>query len=104
MTGPDAKAARCVHDIKSWPESFTAILTGRKRFEVRRFDRPYRTGDQVLLHEWDPLVDYTGRKATYLIGFIQHGPPMPPGWCAFELLALEDVNRYADAILRAQNL
>lgn len=95
-----------VHRLKSWPDGFRAVLTGRKRFEVRRDDRGYATGDTVELREYTPNVDqlelvpgggtpgtYSGRSAMFLIGYITRGAPLPAGWCAFDLVSLEDLNR-----------
>ena len=76
------------HDLKTWPEPFAAILDGRKRFEIRRADRPFAVGDEVLLREWATQVgDYTGREIrttiTYLVQPGEWG--LPPGLCVFGL-------------------
>lgn len=42
------------HELKCWPESFEAIATGVKTFEIRKDDRGYRVGDYLLLREWKP--------------------------------------------------
>jgi Domain of unknown function (DUF3850) len=94
------------HDVKSWPRGFRAVLGGRKRFEVRRDDRspPFASGDTITLHEFDPEAvedgprGYTGRRASFLIGYVQRGAPMPPGWCAFELVAPEEAQRVGVAL------
>jgi hypothetical protein len=41
-----------VHELKSWPEFFSAIETGEKTFELRRNDRNYQVGDVLVLREW----------------------------------------------------
>ena len=98
------------HRVKSWPRAFADVLTGRKRFEVRRDDRspPYVAGDVVVLLEFNPAPaatssdpgpeGFTGRKATYRIGYIQRGAPNPPGFCAFDLVSMEDWQRFTAAI------
>lgn len=43
-----------VHELKTWPEFFQAIVTGKKRFEFRKDDRGFTVGDCVLLYYWDP--------------------------------------------------
>lgn len=44
---------RVRHELKSWPEFFYSTLNGRKRFELRRDDRPEKlqVGDELLLKE-----------------------------------------------------
>ena len=42
------------HEKKIHPEPFRAIVAGRKTFEVRKFEEPWREGDTLLLREWDP--------------------------------------------------
>lgn len=106
-TNPTGKPRRNVHELKCWPQSFRAILTGRKRFEVRRDDRRprFESGDQVTLHEYDPgdgtrpPKGFTGQKATYLIGYVSRSAALPAGWCAFELISPEDAARVGLAIL-----
>lgn len=93
------------HALKSWPDNFRAALSGRKRFEVRRDDRTpaFQPGDVVLLHEYDPVPErgrFTGRKATFFVGYVERSGCLPDGWCAFELVSSEDLNRVALALGR----
>lgn len=43
------------HELKTWPEFFEAIQSGKKKFEVRKNDRDFKTGDTLLLKEYDPF-------------------------------------------------
>lgn len=91
------------HRLKSWPSSFRHILTGRKRFEIRKDDRDprFQAGDLVELREFDPTsieVGYTGRRALYFIGFVERSEAIPPGWCGFDLVSQEDFQRVALAL------
>lgn len=102
------------HHLKSWPENFRAVLSGRKRFEVRRDDREPRfaPGDVVFLHEYEPAssdiegkisgLGYTGRRALYFIGYVERSPALPDGWCGFELVSSEDLNRVGLALGRGR--
>lgn len=59
---------------KIWPEYFDAIVSGKKKFELRLNDFEVKEGDTMLLEEWDPKISqYTGRKiekkVTYVLPF-----------------------------------
>ncbi|WP_320204851.1 DUF3850 domain-containing protein [Cronobacter malonaticus] len=41
------------HNLKIWPEHYSAVCAGVKRAELRKNDRHYRTGDTLDLCEWD---------------------------------------------------
>ncbi|RYG63647.1 DUF3850 domain-containing protein, partial [bacterium] len=43
-----------VHDLKTQPEPFQAVWSGRKNFELRQNDRDFAMGDILLLREFDP--------------------------------------------------
>jgi len=92
------------HELKSWPAHFGAALTGRKRFEIRRDDRTpgFQAGDVVVLLEYDPHEEeprrFTGRRAMFFIGYVERSACLPPGWCGFDLVSPEDLNRVALAL------
>jgi Domain of unknown function (DUF3850) len=93
------------HRLKSWPESFRAILAGRKRFEIRRDDRNFQPGDIVELLQWDPVPDddetprgFTGERAMFFVGYVERSPAIPAGWCGFELITAREINRVALAM------
>lgn len=49
-----------VHELKTPPPYFADIAAGVKRFDIRRNDRAFQTGDVVVLREWHPIqVDAT---------------------------------------------
>ena len=43
------------HVLKCWPEYYEAVIGGEKTFEVRKWDRPYRVGDTLLLKEYNQV-------------------------------------------------
>ncbi|MBI2405835.1 DUF3850 domain-containing protein [Candidatus Microgenomates bacterium] len=48
---------------KIWPEFFKEVVRGRKKFDVRLADFKCKTGDILILEEWNPKTNkYTGRK------------------------------------------
>jgi len=60
------------HELKTWPDYWLSLETGAKTFEIRRNDRSFQPGDDLLLREWDPsAAEYTGRwlwrRVTYVL-------------------------------------
>ena len=49
------------HELKISPDYFWDVYYGRKNFELRKDDRGYQVGDQLLLREWVG-GEYTGRE------------------------------------------
>ena len=41
-----------LHELKTWPDPFEAILRGDKHHEIRRTDREFKVNDELLLREW----------------------------------------------------
>jgi len=75
------------HDLKCWPDYFDAIRCGSKRFELRRNDRDFNTGDLLMLHEWDPETQkYTGRIAGRWVSYIlKDHEGIAPGFCVMSI-------------------
>lgn len=63
-----------IHELKILPEYFDAVISGRKRFEIRKNDRDYKVGDQLILKEWSQ-DNYTGdsykAEITYITDYMQ---------------------------------
>lgn len=79
------------HTLKCWPEFFKATVEGDKFWEFRRFDRPFKIGDTVILQEFNPdSMLYTGREVSMKISYIFTGYPelgIKDGYC---ILSLKD--------------
>ena len=58
-----------VHELKILPEYYDAIRCGDKRFEIRKNDRDYHSGDILRLKEWDGKK-YTGEEIDVLVRYI----------------------------------
>ena len=50
------------HELKIYPQYFADVISGKKKFEIRKNDRKYRVGDILILKEWDN-IKYSGREA-----------------------------------------
>jgi hypothetical protein len=42
------------HYLKIWPQYYCRVADGSKTFEVRKNDRGFQPGDEVVLKEFDP--------------------------------------------------
>lgn len=75
----------CVKELKTWPGFFHSIVNGTKTFEVRKNDRDFRVGDEVLLREWNPVTQtYTGRTKEIRITYLMQGEfGLPEDICVF---------------------
>lgn len=73
------------HQVKSWPEYFTAIAHDLKTFDLRKDDRPggYQPGDIIQFGEFRPgLGKYTGRKVTRRVTYVLRDfDGLLPGYC-----------------------
>jgi len=70
----EREALKPVHDLKTWPPYFAALLDGRKTFEIRENDREFQVGDMLRLREWDPASsEYTGREMMRVVSYIMSG-------------------------------
>lgn len=76
-----------VHELKTWPEPFQALVDGRKTFEIRQDDRGgFKVDDVLKLEEYEPpsLGDpgvgrYTGRWLRRKVTYIARGWGLPDG-------------------------
>lgn len=77
-----------VHNVKLWSEYFDAVLSGAKPFEVRKNDRDYRTGDLLVLWDWDRKKRRaTGSRFVAKVGYLLPGSfGLKKGYCVFGLV------------------
>ena len=63
-----------VHELKCSPEYFDALASGEKTFEVRRDDRGFQKGDELVLHKYrSDGRGYMGEKVRRRITWILTG-------------------------------
>ena len=47
-----------IHELKILPEYFEAVTSGRKQFEIRKNDRDFKVGDQLILREYKKYIKH----------------------------------------------
>lgn len=57
-----------IHELKILPMYFEAVISGKKTFEIRKADRPYKVGDLLALNEFDK--GHTGNSCIVYIDYI----------------------------------
>jgi hypothetical protein len=82
------------HALKCWPEYYEAVIGGEKTFEVRKWDRPYRVGDTLLLKEYNQVENaYTGRETARRITYVLDMTYLPgdnvPHFAGYCVMGLE---------------
>lgn len=73
------------HDLKTLPQYFIDVVSGKKCFELRIDDRDYQVGDIFCLREWDG--EYTGKYYINSIDYVLRDCPqfrLKEGYCIFE--------------------
>ncbi len=56
---------------KLWPKYFDAVVSGKKKYELRVNDFDIEEGDMLLLEEWDPETNtYTGRSIEKRVTYV----------------------------------
>ena len=77
-----------IHELKTWPEPFEAVVSGKKTHELRVNDRPFAVGDVLMLCEYDPLKrEYTAMTCNVQITYITHGGAfgLPDNMCVMSI-------------------
>lgn len=99
-----------IHILKTWPRFFPPILAGSKTFEVRKDDRGFAVGDDLILVEWDPETCHYGERAVrcavnYILRDTRFG--VQPGFCVMAVsivqrqVARQDFENYLSQPLAA---
>ena len=76
-----------IHELKILPEYYDAVRCGDKRFEIRKNDRDFHTGDILRLKEWDGN-QYTGEELDAVVRYIYHGIDeygLAEGYCVLSI-------------------
>jgi len=78
------------HILKTDCEVFEAIQSGAETHTIRKNDRNFAVGDELLLRETEftgaemaegCVLNYTGRTATRVVSYVLTGYGLEAGWC-----------------------
>lgn len=70
-----------IHWVKILPQYFTALATGKKRFEIRKNDRDYRVNDHIIFQMWTLDKGLWGKNLPMRITYITAYPDgLRPGY------------------------
>ena len=74
------------HELKILPEYYKEVLAGKKKFEIRKNDRNFKTEDTVKLREFKD-GKYTGSYVKAIIDYIFYGGSfgLEEGYCIFSI-------------------
>ncbi|WP_320204651.1 DUF3850 domain-containing protein [Cronobacter sakazakii] len=80
------------HNLKIWPEHYSAVCAGVKRAELRKNDRDYRAGDTLDLCEWDRDDEsFTGEFISVTVTHVADVSDWMPGYVLLSIeLALRE--------------
>lgn len=77
------------HNLKIWPEYFSAVRDGLKRAELRWNDREYQAGDILDLCEWDPNEEaFTGDFISVTVTHVAELGQWMPGYVLLSIALL----------------
>ena len=94
-------AAPGTHELKTDPDTFDAVASGAKTYEIRMNDRGFKVGDVLVLRRTassgadmrsGAQLVYTGEILRRTVSHILTGYGLLPGWCvlSFDAAKLPD--------------
>lgn len=93
-----------IHHVKSWSHFFDAITDGSKKHDLRKNDRNYQVGDDIILEKYDNINGrYTGDMLVCSVTYITSNvvpcafssAVLPPDYC---ILSLQPYGPFGQAI------
>lgn len=77
-----------IHELKTWPDVFHEMWTGKRCHEFRKDDRDFKVDDDLALLEFEPWGErYTGRAVIATVTAMSTGPEwgIPVGYAVMSL-------------------
>jgi hypothetical protein len=85
-SGATERLVESVHHLKTWPDLYAEVDSGRKTCDVRKDDRGFDVGHTLVLQEWDPATEaYTGRWTIRLVTHVLRGWGIEDGYVAMSI-------------------
>lgn len=81
--------SREYHKLKTLPRFYDDVLSGRKKFEIRKNDRDFQCGDVLVLRRYDG-EKYTGECLYVEVTYICPLEPMLPGYVGMGILPIRE--------------
>ena len=79
-----------IHELKTWPEYYSQVRDGHKRFELRKDDRGFAVNDLLILREFDPDEQtYTGCVTVAVVTSVVRGAWLATGYVALGISVME---------------
>ena len=74
------------HELKILPEYYDAVALKTKTFEIRKNDRNFHVGDELILREWDG-ENYTGRELKRYVSYVLYDwqAGLKDGYCIMSI-------------------
>jgi hypothetical protein len=76
------------HRLKTVSPEFRKLLAGQKTHDIRKNDRCFKTGDEILFEEWDfDGQHYTGNQVLCRVGHVTYAGEwgIPEGLCVMSI-------------------
>ena len=74
-----------IHKIKIQKKYFDKVITGEKTFEVRKYDRNYRTGDAIQFTVLDGVNTYDDTRLFKIVYMLDDFCGLADGYVVFSI-------------------
>ena len=97
---PTTKRTGRTHVVKHWPKYHRSVVSGETTSQLRKDDRDYQIGDEMLMREYNSELDiYTGSTCRVLITDALRGiEGLMPGYCLLSTFIGPDATRHNPSI------
>ena len=83
------------HELKCHPHFFEALKRGDKNFEIRRNDRRFANGDELVIRKFDPSFGLIPGEAPFVVTYIMGDEDFPAIAPGFVIMGIKPVEAKA---------